>query len=83
MTDIYQLEASKLKVLKLQLKHGLQFNYTCYDDGDGVWKIEDGVCKAREVRMCRHPNSPYQPEWREVAKEEHLVSHVVVDWPAL
>jgi hypothetical protein len=54
---------------------------TAYDEGGGVWKIEDDTVFVNEVSLVRHPKERFSPKWRPLISKGRALTVVVKRLP--
>ena len=77
MDDLFGLDISKLKRVKVIMLSGIEMEHLCIDLGDGVWRERDDVFQAHTVRMVRRLGYPYTPKWQDVVSKEYYVNHEI------
>ena len=73
MPSVNVLELGKIKYVHVYVKDWqAPLIYTCYEQGEGVWKEENGRGWAHVVQLIKRRGSDYDPRWLPTVALEHI-----------
>ncbi|MBE0508141.1 MAG: hypothetical protein IBX50_15740 [Marinospirillum sp.] len=79
--ELDQLNIEKIRNVEVVAsRHSISFTYTAYDEGEELYKVEDGMVWVKHMAFVRHPEESYKAEWKLVLPEKVADKVIIKNW---
>lgn len=76
-----ELNIKKMRnVVVVANRHSISFTNTAYDEGEDLYKVEDGMVWVKHMAFVRHPQESFKAEWKLVLPKKVADKVIIKDW---
>lgn len=61
-------------------RHSISFTNTTYDEGEDLYKVEDGMVWVKHMAFVRHSQESFKAEWKLVLPEKVADKVIIKKW---
>lgn len=80
--ELDELNGQKMRNVEVVAsQHGISFTNSAYDEGEDLYKIEDGMVWVKHMAFVRHPRESFKAEWKIVLPEKIADKVIIKKWP--
>ena len=80
--EIFTLDGKKTRIVEVVSDDPpVSFVNTSYEDGEELFKIEDGLVWVNDMSFVRHPSESFRSTWKIVLPEKIAKRVIIKSWP--